>query len=155
MSLLTETGNTKDDLRLPTDEALLNQVSTFSLCFAWFWSWLGQYTWMSFMMWSLIVYDWFIILKFVWECTSFEAKSLEKEGFMKTWLTTCINNQDWDCESITFWNWNLEEVRKSISCQSLKKKNLKLFLLHSLFLDANYPTGVKYFKLVITISTTQ
>jgi hypothetical protein len=27
VSLLTENGNTKDDLRLPTDESLLSQVS--------------------------------------------------------------------------------------------------------------------------------
>ena len=36
LSLLTENGNTKDDLRLPTDDALLTQVSAY-LCLAWFW----------------------------------------------------------------------------------------------------------------------
>ena len=29
VSLLTENGNTKDDLRVPTDEALLAQVKSF------------------------------------------------------------------------------------------------------------------------------
>lgn len=34
VSLLTENGNTKDDLRLPTDENLLTQVSV-PFTFAW------------------------------------------------------------------------------------------------------------------------
>ncbi|KAK8959024.1 Eukaryotic translation initiation factor 5A-1/2 [Platanthera guangdongensis] len=33
LSLLTENGNTKDDLRLPTDDALLSQVSVFAFIF--------------------------------------------------------------------------------------------------------------------------
>lgn len=31
MSLLTESGGTKDDLKLPTDDALLTQVSLFHM----------------------------------------------------------------------------------------------------------------------------